>query len=228
MGIGFAVPSTMVLALLRNTQADGTVLRPWLGASYQDMTPDIAESLGVAKPAGALVAKVMEGGPAEKAGIKVGDVIVSMNGQAIGDIQELKFRVHTAKTDEKTVFGILRNGQRMEKEAYLQSPPEKPLRDMRTLKGNHPLSGLTVVNLSPRVAIELGLDAETEGVAVSGAAVRGIATQFGLQKGDIILRVNKTPITSTRQLESLMKDRAYGWNISFLRAGREMGLSVQR
>ncbi len=229
LGIGFAVPSNMVLALLRNTQADGSLIRPWLGASYQDITPEIAESLGMRTLSGALIAKINPGGPAEKAGLQVGDVIVKMNDLDIRDVQELKFRVHTGSTDVYTKMTVRRGGMLVERQVRLQAPPETPKRDARTLQGAHPLSGLTVVNLSPRVAVELGLDTEMTGVAIyatPGGA--GTASRFGMQKGDILLRVNKTPITSSRQLELLMQDRIYGWHIVFLRDGREMGLSVQQ
>ena len=229
LGIGFAIPSNMVLALLRNTQSDGTVLRPWLGATYQDVTSEIAESLGLRKPAGALVAKIVAGGPADKAGLLVGDVIMEVDDLDIQDVQELKFRIHTGKTGGYTKFTVLRGGRPVDRQVRLEMPPEKPVRDARTLKGAHPLSGVTVVNLSPRMAIELGLDAEATGVAIySTPGGVGTASRFGLQKGDVVTRVNRTAITSSRQLELLMQDRAYGWDIGLLRGGQEMGLSVQR
>lgn len=227
LGIGFAIPSNMVLALLRNTQADGTVVRPWLGASYQDITPEIAESLGLRTPSGVLVAKVFAGSPAQKAGLLAGDVITQMGSVQVRDAQELKFRTHTATLKEPVTLSIIRKGKTMDKDVTLALPPETPARDVRTLQGKHPLNGVKVANLSPRVAVELGLDVESTGVVVLSAE-GGVAARLGLQKGDIFTRVNQTQVTSTQQLAELMQDRTYGWKILFLRNGQEMGIVVQR
>ncbi len=227
LGIGFAIPSNMVLALLRNTQADGTVVRPWLGASYQDITPEIAESLGLRTPSGVLVAKVLAGSPAEKAGLQPGDVITQMSGLVVRDAQELKFRTHTATLKEPVALKIIRKGRPVDKSVTLTLPPETPARDVRTLRGKHPLDGVKVANLSPRVAVELGLDMEASGVVVLSTE-GGVSASLGLQKGDIFIRVNQVQVTSTQQLASVMQDRAYGWKIMFLRNGQEMGIVVQR
>ncbi len=228
-GIGFAIPSNMVLALLRNTQADGTVLRPWLGAVYQDITPEIAESLGLRRPLGVLIAAIIPDSPAERSGLAVGDVILEMDELDIRNVQELKFRIHTASVEGYTKFRILRNGREANKQVRLKLPPEKPKRDLRILQGKHPLDGLTVANLSPRVAIELGLDAQAEGVVIyrtpGGAQAR---SRYGLRKGDIITQVNDREIRSTIQLEALMQDRIYGWTIRFLRGNKELALAVRR
>lgn len=228
LGIGFAVPSNMVLSVLRNTQADGTVMRPWLGATYQDVTPEIAQSLGLSRPQGVLIANVAAGSPAASAGLRVGDVIQQVGGVQVRDVQELKFRIHTAGTGKATQIVVFREGTLLTRAVQLAPPPEEPARDARTLQGSHPLAGVTLVNLSPRLAIELGLDVEAAGVAIYTVGGSQNASRFGLQKGDIIRNINNTAITSTRQLESLMEDRVHGWHIRFERGGQEMGLSVQR
>jgi serine protease Do len=227
LGIGFAIPSSVIRALVRDARADGTVVRPWLGAAYQDITPEIAESLGLKSPSGALVAKVFPGSPAAQAGLAPGDVILGVNGSAVGDAGELKFRTLTAGDMGKATLDVLREGKRETRQVALAPPPEIPARDARTLKGAHPLQGITVANLSPRVAVELGMDAEHEakGVVVYDAPQRG---RFGFRRGDILLEINRTPVTSSRQVEGMMKNRSYGWRIRFSRGGRELALSVQR
>ncbi len=227
-GIGFAIPSNMIRALLRNMQGDGTVLRPWLGASYQDMTSEIAESLGIKRPRGVLIASIFKDSPAQRGGLQVGDIILEMNETRVDDVASLKFRVATVSTKEFTKFQILREGALIERQVKLDIPPEKPERDARTLEGSHPLGGITVANLSPRVALELGMAPDKTGVVVMQATPGNTRTRFGLQKGDIVESVNGRAITSTQQLEAIMQDRLYGWNIVIRRGNKRLGIRVER
>ncbi len=224
-GIGFAIPSNMVVSLIQNIQPDGSIARPWIGAGYQEVTPDIAKSLGMDTPTGVLITDVFDDTPAAEAGLKSGDVILSLNSQRVDDIQGFKYRVATAPLNHDLDLTLRRNGKTIERTVKLELPPEIPARDMTLLKGAHPLGGMTVMNLSPRVAIDMGLNPKLKGVIV---AIPGNSTaaRLGFQKGDIIMSVNKMNITSTAQLKTLLADRLYGWNIMFQRDGQQLNLRV--
>ena len=138
----------------------GTVQRPWLGATLQPVTPDIADSLGLATPSGALVAKVATKGPAAKAGLVAGDVVVGVDDKEVKDPQAFEYRFVTKGIGGTAELSLLRKGQKM-KTTIALAPVEDPPRDARELKGHHPLSGCKVANLSPAVAQELGIDDDT-------------------------------------------------------------------
>lgn len=224
-GIGFAIPSNMVMALTRGSASGGSVMRPWLGAEYQDVIGEIARSLGMDRPRGALVKEVYDGSPADEAGVKPGDVILSLEDIAIEDVQSLKYRVATAPLDKTLPLKILRGGREIETEVELTLPPENPARDKRLLKGAHPLDGVTVLNLSPRVAVELNLSIGGKGVVVASEG-SGTGARLGFQKGDKLLSLNGLAVSDTRQLESLLQKEAYGWNIQFERGGQRLNLTV--
>ncbi|MFO1242510.1 MAG: DegQ family serine endoprotease [Rickettsiales bacterium] len=224
LGIGFAIPSSMITALMSNTQQGGAVLRPWLGATYQAVSPEIANSLGMEAPRGALIKQVTSGSPAAEAGLKSGDVVTAVNGVAIDSPNALRFRIATAKIDNPGSLSVLRDGKPVDVSAALKLPPETPARDQRTLKGQHPLNGITVVNISPRVADEFNLASDKTGVLI----VNGRGSRFGFNAGDIILSVNRTAIASTKQLDELMKKPFGGWNIDFERGGQKLTLQVVR
>jgi len=227
LGIGFAIPANMVKAMLEGQVAGGRVVRPWLGIAVQPVTAEIAESLGMKTAQGVLVKKLSAGSPAEAAGLKAGDAILAVNGAEIGSAQDLQYRLAIAKIGEKTVLQVMRGGALEEITVTPVAPPENPKRDQRTLGGRHPFDGVTVANLSPALAIELGMDENASGVIVMGRSTTGIGVNVGLQPGDVILEVSGTKITSTQQLETLMKTAASQWQIAYARGGQIMTLTVR-
>jgi Do/DeqQ family serine protease len=225
VGIGFAIPSDMVQAILRRQVQGGQAVRAWLGASYQNITAEIAQTLDLPNTKGVLIRDVMQDSPAAKAALQSGDVLVSVDGKDIGNVQELKFRLAVADMNLPLKMAVLRDGKRVDAVVQLALPPENPARDERVLKGNHPLYGLKVMNLSPRVAMELGLDVNETGVVVSGVAHRGeIAYELG--KGDKVLSVNGKEVLSTKQLERLLRGADGHWTIQFQRGDQVMSLQV--
>lgn len=221
-GIGFAIPSNMVRTLIEGAhQAGEKVTKPWLGASYQPLTRDLAESLGMDAPNGVLVREVFADSPAAKAGVKPGDVIVGLAGKPVEDVQSLRFRVATAKVNSSQPIEVLRNAERHTMTATLTAPPDSPARDVRTLKGVHPLREVTVANLNPAVAAELNIGAAQSGVVI-------LKSRGNLQAGDIIESVNRVAITSTKQLEDVMNKPTNGWRLMFNRGGESFGLTVMQ
>lgn len=214
----------MVRSLLEGKVSGGKIVRPWLGISVQPVTAEIAESLGLESPKGVLVRSVAAGSPVEKAGLKAGDAILSVSGVEISSEADMRYRVALAKIGGTCEMTIIRKGRRETLTVAMQAPPETPARDMRTLKGKHPLSGVTVANLSPALAMELDLEdmGQTGVVVTAGVAANGM-----LQPGDTILEVNGEKVISTAQLETLMKKPSRIWQITYKHGGNIMTLTVK-
>lgn len=222
-GIGFAIPANMVNTVMASAATGSTrVIRPWLGVSVQRVTSDIAESMGLARPQGVLLAEVADASPAKQAGLTVGDVIVAVNGYEIADEQGLQFRTATSKIGEYAVFRILRKGQPMETKVRMVAPPEVPARDVRVLTGGHPLDGVTVANLSPAMAAELDLNVMEKGVVVVDSSGNRL-----LRANDIVVQVGADEVKSTEQLQRLLAQERNGWQIVFKRDGKLLRFMVR-
>ncbi|HEX4766241.1 MAG TPA: DegQ family serine endoprotease [Lichenihabitans sp.] len=221
IGIGFAIPVNMVKSVVAAARAGETrVRRPWLGASLQPITRDIAEGLGLDRPGGALVADVLDSGPAAAAGIKRGDVIVAVEGQAVDDPEALGYRLATKPLGGATMLTVRRDGHDLQLSLKLMAAPEIPPRDPVTLKGNSPFAGATIVNNSPAVAEDFSLSGTREGVVVTDVEDGSAAAAYGVQKGDVLLQVNDAKITSTKALERAAAARTDYWRVTIERAGQ--------
>src|SRR6202034_855404 len=193
-GIGFAIPANMVRVVVTSAEGgSGLVRRAWLGAKLQEVTPEIAESLGLKRPSGALVANVAADGPAAKAGIKTGDLIVTVDGVEVEDPNAFDYRFATKPLGGAAKVGLLRQGKDTVVSVALQSLPDTPRNEVQ-IKGQSPFLGATVANLSPALADELRLDPQTEGVVITAVAEGSAAESVGFQKGDIVRAVNNQKI----------------------------------
>ncbi|MBL6935404.1 MAG: DegQ family serine endoprotease [Alphaproteobacteria bacterium] len=219
-GIGFAIPVNMVKAVIRGAKSGGPIVRPWLGAAGQEVTSDIATSLGLSRPTGVLVNAVRENSPAQRAGILVSDVIISLDGKDVDNLDSLRFRLATLSVEGSAVFGIIRRGKTLELTLPLEAPPEEPPRNVTTLAGAHPLNGAEVGNLSPAFNTELGLDELAEGVFVLSLQRGSPAHRFNSQPGDIILRVTDVKVESVAHLRELLNAPTSYWKISVQREGK--------
>ena len=227
-GIGFAIPSNLVRLVVQSALKGGTVQRPWLGASLQTLTPDIADSLGLEAPSGALVAKVHDKGPAARAGLRVGDVVVSVDDKPVQDPQGFQYRFITKGVGGSAELGVVRKGQRLKTTISLVAPIEDPPRDARDLLGNDPLTGCKVANLSPAVAQEVGMEDDTrEGVVVLEVKDQTPAARLGVRRGDIVVGVNNEKIQSVGQLVSVLDAANGGWRLSVERGGKLFNLTIQ-
>src|SRR6185295_8695414 len=137
-GIGFAIPSNMVRLVVQAALKGGKVQRPWLGASLQPVTPDIAEALGLAAPSGALVSNVRANGPAARAGLQAGDVVVGVDDKPVQDPHAFQYRFVTKGIGGQANLSVLRKGQKLTTTIALIAPIEDPPRDARDLGGHHP------------------------------------------------------------------------------------------
>jgi serine protease Do len=224
IGIGFAIPSNMVRTVIQGAAAGGRIVRPWFGATGQSVTAEIAGSLGLSRPQGVLLSEVYAGGPADRGGLRVGDIVTQVEGHAVDDADALRFRVATLPLGQTATVTALRQGGERSFAVALLGPPETPPRDTTLLRGKHPLAGATVVNLSPALADELGLDGQFKGVIVTEIRPGSPASRLRLNPGDILLRINERDVGAVKQLETLLGQPAGSWKIA-VRRGREV-LSV--
>jgi Do/DeqQ family serine protease len=221
-GIGFAIPANMVRVVVASAERGGhAVKRPWLGARLQAVTPDIADSLSLKRPAGALVASVLRGSPAAQAGLKPGDLIVSVDGQPVEDVNAFHYRFATKPLGGTARLGLLRGGHEANVTVALQTAPEMP-RDEITIHTRSPFSGAKVANLSPALADELQLQNVDQGVVILDVDAGSYASNLGFQRGDVIQEVNGVHIAKTRDLERVSKVPSRSWRINILRGGQKI------
>ncbi len=226
-GIGFAIPSNMVRLVVQAALAGGKVQRPWFGASLQPVTADLADSLGLDRPGGALIKGVHAKGPASRAGLKVGDVVVSVDGKEIKDPQAFNYRFATKGIGGEAQLVFKRQGKPYSAKVPLIAAVEDPPRDVRDLDGRHPLSGAEVSNLSPAVAEELGIEDRDGGVIVLEVQPGTPAARLGVRRGDIVIGVNNDKVNSVKALETALNAAQGGWRLSFEREGRVYNLAIQ-
>ncbi len=226
-GIGFAIPSNMVRNVVESATSDGRLMRPWLGVKGQVVTSELAESLGLDRPVGVLINEIHSASPVLSKGLRVRDVIISVDDFSVFDPQSLNYRIATKKIGNKVVIGYVRNGRELTTKVKLIAPPENPPRNLTTLSGNHPFSGATVANLSPAFAEERGFDWMQEGVVLADIAGRSLANRYGFKAGDIILSVNGQEIDAVDTLEQLVRRPIGRWDLTIRRGDRTLNISIR-
>ncbi len=223
-GIGFAIPANMVRVVVASAKGGGSaVKRPWLGARLQAVTPEIAETLGLQRPTGALVANVTPGSPAAKAGLKLSDLIVAIDGQAIDDPNAFDYRFATRPLGGTAQVDVVRGGKPLKLTIALETAPDTG-RDEIVIKSRSPFQGAKVANISPALADELKLDSSVEGVVVTDLADNAPAAGVGFRKGDIILEVNGQKIARTGDLEKATRETSRLWRITVVRGGQQLSV----
>ncbi len=228
VGVGFAVPSNMVKAVIAGIATGGRVVRPWLGATGQAVTSEIAAIIGLARPVGVLINHIIADGPAGRAGLRIGDIVTAVNGRAVDDPQALRYRLATLMVGKTAEFKIWRKGKPRRFTVALVAAPEIPPHNTTTLKGTHPFSGATVANLSPALVEELALASGREGVVVLKVARGSIGARFGLRPRDNILELNGRTVTSVKELKDALAMEVPGWRIRLRRGDQVMQMVINR
>jgi len=225
-GIGFAIPANMVRVVVASAKSGGkAVKRPWLGARLQAVTPEIAETLGLKLPTGALVASVVPNSPAARGGLKSSDLIVAIDGQTIDDPNAFDYRFATRPLGGTSQIDVQRAGKAVKLTLQLEAAPDTGRNEI-VLSGRSPFQGAKVANISPAVADELHLDADTEGVVVTDLTDGGTAASVGFQKGDIIVAVNNQKIVKTSDLEKATRESSRLWRIILVRGGQQINVTL--
>lgn len=218
-GIGFAIPIDMARNVVEQLQNKGKVIRGWLGVLVQQITPEIAESLHLSQPEGALVSDVTPGGPADKAGIKRGDVIVGFDGNKIDDMPDLPKTVATNKPGTKSKLTVIRNGKEKTVDLTLGELPEEVAVSASARNDNVERNlGLIVQEINPQIQRRYKIE-EAKGVVITNVNPGSIGYEAGLRPGDIILEINKAYIENLDD---------YRKSVDSLKEGQTALLLVQR
>ena len=220
VGIGFAIPINMVKIVIGAARGGvKQVHRPWLGATLQGVSKEIADSLGLERASGALVAAVQDKSPAAEAGLRRSDIITGIDGQGVDDAESLGYRLGTKPLGGAASLSVLRGGKALTLPVKLIAAPETPSRDLAKIKGRSPFTGVTVVNVSPAVNEEYSLDSLSEGVVVVEVDTNSIAESVGMQKNDIVVEINDTKITTTQDLVKVSSGKSAYWRLIIKRGG---------
>jgi Do/DeqQ family serine protease len=226
-GIGFAIPANMVKVVVASARSGvSTVKRPWLGARLQAITPEIADSLGLKRPAGALIASVAPSSPAARAGLKTSDLIVAIDGQPIDDPNAFDYRFATKAIGGSTRLGIVRAGRELALNVVLEGLPDTAHEEL-VIASPSPFQGAKVSNLSPALADDLRLDPSAQGVVILDVASGSPAQNLGFQRGDLVVSVNNAKIARTRDLERVTSQQSRRWSITILRGGQQMSVELR-
>jgi serine protease Do len=217
VGIGFAIPANLAQPVIEQLRSHGKVERGWLGVQIQDVTPEIAQGLGLPKDAGALVADVTPASPAAKAGFKQGDVILSFNGHDIGKVRDLPIVVAQTPVGNKASVEVFRNGKRDSLEVAIAAMPEN-LQAANDRGGDQPAAeaedasalGLQLAPLTEQMRKRASVPKGVKGVVVTAIDAGSPLAALGIQPGDVIQQINQQPVTTPQQAESKLKQAQSG------------------
>jgi serine protease Do len=205
-GVGFAIPINMARNVMDQIVEHGKVVRGYLGVSIQGVDPQMAKAFGLSSGGGALIGDVSPNGPAAKAGIQRGDVVLEMDGQAVNGADDLSVRVSQMAPGTVAHLKVFRNGQTMNADVTLGEFPENA---QAAQQGGGPatveaLKGIEVGNLTPDLAQRFGLSASAAGVVVTSVDPSSAAAMAGIQAGDLIQEVNRKPVRNIGQYEQAL------------------------
>ena len=221
IGIGFAIPANMARAVVQSAR-DGKdhFERPFVGAWFESVSPQVAEALGMDRPTGALVTEVSKAGPAERAGLRPGDVVLALNGAAIQHPDALGYRLATLAIGDEAEFRILRKGSEQTLVVALEKMPANAPGSEIVIGGRSPFAGAKVADLSPSLAQRLRLPGNTKGVAIVDVDGNSPAAGIGFQPRDIVREVNGVEISSAETLNKVASDDTRWWRFTVERDGR--------
>jgi len=220
VGIGFAIPSSLAKPVIEQIKEHGKVERGWLGVQIQEVTPEIAQSLGLAKSEGALVADVTGGGPAAKAGLKQGDVILSFNGHDIIKVRDLPLVVAQTPVGQKAKLEVLRSGQKTALDVGVGQMPDNPQQVAQNDRGDEQQQGqaeatttamgVKLAPLNDQLRRQAHVPKTVKGVIVTAVADDSPLATLGIQPGDVIQSINQQAVTTPQQAEARFKEAQAG------------------
>ncbi|HVY50193.1 MAG TPA: Do family serine endopeptidase [Devosia sp.] len=220
VGIGFAIPANMARTVAEAGEKGGPIVRPWFGATLQEVSTDIADSLNIDPPHGALITEVAPNSPAAKAGLQSGDAIIKIDGIDIDAPQGFDFRFATKQIGSEADITYVRGGRTADARVAVAPAPAPGANDTATISGNTRFAGTTVSTLTPPVAQDLGLPFDSKGLVVTQVAQGSPADDMGLRKGDIILSINGQDMQDAASFKSMVSRRTSGWQIVLQRNGQ--------
>jgi serine protease Do len=215
IGIGFAIPANMASNVFSQLKKRGHVTRGWLGVMIQQVTPDLAENFNLDRPIGALIGQVVPDSPADKAGLKAGDIIISYNGEEVSQMTMLPAMVAITNVGEKAKIVLIRDGKKQTITVEIEKleDEEAVLAGMET--GTNKKLGLTVQELTSKLAESLGIE-EERGLIVTDVDADSAAAEAGIFRGDIILEINREKVATVSQYRKAIQAALGKGNILML------------
>ncbi|MBL8955563.1 MAG: Do family serine endopeptidase [Myxococcaceae bacterium] len=216
IGIGFAVPSNLIKALMPQLEKDGAVTRGWLGVGIQDLTADLAKAMGVPVPDGAVITTVNDGSPAKKAGLLEDDAVTAIDGEKVLSADAFRRVVALKRPDSTVALTTWRNGKSMELKVKLGTRPDLEnlsAREKKSARSSDPEQkpsrlGLSFQDMDPRLSQSTGLP--SQGALVVEVAVGSVSERAGLRRGMVVIEANKKPVTGRDDLVKVISDAKTG------------------
>ena len=226
VGIGFAIPTNLAKPVVTQLAQGGHVVRGWLGVAIQPVTPDLAKSFGVGDTAGALVSSVMDGSPAQKVGVRQGDVIVRYDGRPVGRVSDLPRAVAETPVGREVPVEVIRDGKYVTLTVKVARLDDKAQQAASVEPASTKL-GIAARSLTPAIAQQLGVD-ESRGVLIEDVEDGGRAQSAGLARGDVIVEVDHQPVAGVDALQGALKRHPAGKPVLILvrREGQSLYLTV--
>jgi serine protease Do len=226
-GIGFSIPSNLAMEVMNDLITDGHVTRGWLGVGIQDVNASLAEAMGLEEAGGILITSVLEDGPAAKAGLKQGDVIVKFDGEPVKTTSELRFAVARSDPGTRTDVVVIRDGRQKTVDVVLSVREDDQPQQVEDTAHEDDL-GLSVDAITPELAQRLELQ-DTEGLVVTAVAPASPAEEAGIQVGDIVRQVNRRNVTTPRAYAEAIQDTPEGRPVLFMmeRGGNTFFLALR-
>jgi serine protease Do len=219
MGIGFAIPSKLAEKVMTDIMVKGRVVRGWLGVGIQNVSAELAKNFNLDKPEGVIVTEVMSDGPAERAGFKVEDIILELNGERIKNVTHLSTRIGSTDPGAKINIKVLRNGNEKSIPVTIgEYPAEQP--EASATKQSMENLGFTVSDITPALRSRYDIGDDETGIVVINVNQGSPAFQAGLREGDLILKIDRKPVASTDEFNDIIKDVEVGQPIAlYLKRG---------
>ena len=221
-GLGFAIPSNMVKSIVDSVISHKPLIRPWIGLSGRSVPSKFASLLGLPQGKGVLVTGTYKGGPAEAAGLGIGDVVVSVDGFPVNEFQALRYRIATRVAGGNVNLIVFQQGKFGNVSVALVAPPDVPAENRMWASSTSPFRGAQVASLSPALAEDIGVDSGLSGVVVLEAGVGSGASRLGVSAGDIIRSINDREVKTVEDVLAFRKPAFKPWTLTLTRAGQDI------
>ncbi len=228
-GLGFAIPINMASMVVEQLKTHGRVVRAWLGVMIQDVTPEISEALGIERREGGLISEVREGSPADGAGIRRGDVVVSVNGEKIADASALARKLALLEPGVPTEFVVVRDGRESTYSVKLvEHPDNQKSGEAEASRGVERGLGIEASDITQTLRSRLGIK-RSEGVVVVGVAPGSVASEAGLRAGDLVLEINGNSVKGLSDYKKILAGSGERKTLLFLveRRGRTLYMGIR-
>lgn len=226
IGIGFAIPTSLAIPVIKSVENGGNIARPWLGVAVVPVDAEIAHALGLSHPYGALIENVYPDSPAEEAGLKVGDLVTTFDHKEIQDDASLDYQIAISPLGKTVDILIFRKGKEQKIPVVLKAPLGDKSAKVLLIQGQNPLQGASLKTLSPALALELGLNPMQQGVIVTNVSPSGAGARLGIKPGDILETVNKKKVKTQEEAARILEESAPNWILGIRRGDQVLSVKV--